>query len=252
MNTELKINQLDNQTVDSLIYNQLFYHHYQPLYALSNWKLYGYEAFFRSDFSLNPELVFQFAKKNRKLFELDTASIFNAALFYFISKENILLGLKKTLFVNVFPSTLLHPSFSNFLERLISENMIIPSKNIVFEINESEIIWDIPSLRQVIHCLRNNGFSVAFDDVGKGTASIQNIVEFEPEFVKLDRYFSVDLAVSEKKQRMVQLFVDYCSDGSRLVLEGIEKPEDLAIAKMLGVQIGQGYILGKAQRYGER
>lgn len=31
----------------------------------------------------------------------------------------------------------------------------------------------------------------------------------------------------------------------KLILEGIEEPADLAVAKALGVHFGQGYLLGK-------
>jgi EAL domain-containing protein (putative c-di-GMP-specific phosphodiesterase class I) len=58
--------------------------------------------------------------------------------------------------------------------------------------------------------------------------------------------FSVNLSASKKKQRWIELIVEYCKDANvQLVLEGIEKSEDLATAKALGVSIGQGYLLGK-------
>lgn len=37
----------------------------------------------------------------------------------------------------------------------------------------------------------------------------------------------------------------------KLVLEGIEDEKDLAVAKMLGVHIGQGFLLGKPSEYDE-
>jgi EAL domain-containing protein (putative c-di-GMP-specific phosphodiesterase class I) len=69
------------------------------------------------------------------------------------------------------------------------------------------------------------------------------ILELEPDFIKLDRLFSLDLSKSTSKQKMISLFVEYCKNNTKLILEGIETPEDLAIAKCLGVDIGQGYVL---------
>src|SRR5690606_28936871 len=113
-------------------------------------------------------------------------------------------------------------------------------------INESEKISDIDLLRKAIRFLRTNGFSVALDDLGKGEFSIQTVMELEPDFVKLDRYYSIDLSNSIEKQNEIQMILDVCQQKNiYLVLEGIEEPKDLAMAKKLGVHLGQGYLLGR-------
>lgn len=177
------------------------------------------------------------ARINKRLFELDTASIINAALTFCNSKVN------GSLFINIFPSTMLHPSFTEILEILFLTKNI--TKNIIFEINEVEKINDYQALRKVIALIREHGFGIAFDDVGKEYASIQTLIEFESDFMKLDRYFASNLADCEKKQKFLSLLVDYCRDSTHLILEGIERPEDLAMAKSLGISFGQGYLLGK-------
>lgn len=222
--------------IDYMIRQNHFSHSYQAIYNLSTWKTYGYEAFFRSQLFKSPELIFQIAKKYNRLIELDTASIVNATLPFFCSQK-----VNGLLFVNIFPSTLLNPSFPRILESFVS----IPSKNIVFEINESEKIEDIQGLRKVISLIRESGYYIAFDDVGKEQTSIQTLIEFESDFIKLDRYFSFDLANSVKKQNFLSLLTSYCKNTTTLILEGIETAEDLDMAKLVGIPLGQGYILGR-------
>lgn len=226
--------------VELIINEKLFTHHYQPLYYLSNWSLCGYEALFRCRLCENPEIVFHAARKQKRIYDLDTASILLSALSYFSVKRD------GNLFVNVFPSTLLHPAFFSFIDKL-TNNLSISTRNIILEINESEEIEDAQQMRIVISFLRRLGFRIAFDDIGKGSATLKNIIEFEPDIIKLDRYFSMGLAGSDKKQKLIKMLVDFCQDDVQLVLEGLEKPEDLAIAKVLGIRIGQGYLLGRPQ-----
>lgn len=48
--------------------------------------------------------------------------------------------------------------------------------------------------------MKNHGFLIAQDDIGKGNSTMKYDLELEPNIVKLDRYFAMDLAsFSEKK-----------------------------------------------------
>jgi EAL domain-containing protein (putative c-di-GMP-specific phosphodiesterase class I) len=225
-----------------LLHNESFYHVYQPIYHLFEWQVLGFEAFFRSELYLNPEHVFQLAMKTNNLYELDILSVFKSiSSFYDQYKVD-----KKLLFVNVFPSTLLNPDFFSFLDHLLNQ-LTINCHQIVLEINESKKIEDMNSFCKAVSQLRNFGFLIAIDDVGKGNSDLQKIIELEPDFIKLDRYFSVDLSKSNKKQRLIRFLLDFSKDHSQIILEGIEKPEDLATAKALGISIAQGFLLGKPE-----
>lgn len=215
-------------------------HVYQPIYELSDFTIIGYEAFIRpNDYKDNIENLFLEAKKQNFLYELDTISIKNA-VFTFFEK-----GFTNTkLFINVFPSTIINPSFIPFFEELMKQ-VDKPLNRIVLEINEAEEILDFNQLRKIINILKNKGIMFAIDDFGKGLISIKNVIELEPDIVKLDRFFSSNLFTSEKKQKMIRSLVDYFDDDVILILEGIEQPEELSIAKVLGISIGQGYLIGK-------
>lgn len=99
---------------------------------------------------------------------------------------------------------------------------------------------------KVVHLLKDKGYAIAIDDFGKGESSLQTVIELEPDFVKLDRYYAVKLSASIKKQNEIQMLLKLCQQKNmKLILEGIEEPTDLAMAKLLGVHLGQGYLLGE-------
>ncbi|MBM7589775.1 EAL domain-containing protein (putative c-di-GMP-specific phosphodiesterase class I) [Brevibacillus fulvus] len=180
------------------------------------------------------------ARKKKKLFEVDSETLFHAAVEFFSLRQEGLL------FLNVFPSTLLQRKFLNFFEKFLTHPAIW-GKRVVLEINEGEAVAETKQMQQVINYLRMNGVRVAIDDVGKGAATLQNVIELEPEYLKLDRYFAKGLSTSANKQKLIGALVEYCRNQTHLVLEGIEQPEDLAVAKLLGIQIAQGYLLGRPE-----
>lgn len=230
--------------ISSIIESGNIHHVYQPLWNLEQWKAFGYEAFIRTNTKLNPEELFQLARQQNQLFELDTLSIKKS-----ISTFPAYLVEETYLFINIFPSTLLNDRFPQFIDELISFFPFIVGR-VVFEINETkeeEHIWGTPTLNEKLDYLKETGFLFALDDVGKGAASLQKIIELKPEFLKLDRYFSVGLAQDKAKQRLLSLLVNYCHNRMLLIIEGIEESIDLTKAVHLKIPIAQGYLLGRPQ-----
>jgi EAL domain-containing protein (putative c-di-GMP-specific phosphodiesterase class I) len=231
-----------------VIEGQTFEHVYQPLWNLENWSIFGYESLIRvaNRDVQNVQHLFQKAREEGCLYEFDTASIKNAISHFPFSNIN-----KKLLFLNIYPSTILHDRFKCFLDDLVNQFPVV-SGRIVFELNETkeeEEIWEIPELKEKIQMIKNYGFHIAIDDVGRGASTLQKIIEFQPSYIKLDRYFAKDLASNKEKQQIVALLANYCYKKMTLVLEGIEKEVDLAQAKLLRVPAAQGYILGKPQKF---
>lgn len=106
--------------------------------------------------------------------------------------------------------------------------------------------------KRVVHYLKDKGYAIALDDYGKGESSLRIVKQLHPDFVKLDRYYAVKLSASNKKQKEIQMFLKLCQqENMKLILEGIEEPTDLAMAKVLGVHLGQGHLLGKPLRISE-
>ncbi len=235
---------MENTYWDKVMRETAFYHAFQPIIDLTNDRLYGYEVLLRSEGLQNPELLFNYAKEQNKLFQLDLKSIFKA----FTTFDNEIAhfnGLR--LFVNIYPSTLIDPAFHYSLERLTASINISPC-SIVFEVNEAEKGSDLTALKESILHLKKQGFFIALDDVGIGDSSLRTIIEIEPNIAKFDRYFTINLATSTKKQKILKVMLEYFKhDETAMILEGIEYEEDLQAAKELGVTLGQGFLLGRPQ-----
>lgn len=224
-----------------------FYHVYQPIWNIKEWKIIGYESLLRisqePDISL--EAFFADARKENNLSELDTFLINDTIEHYQILSSRR----KKPLFINIFPSTIIHESFELLILSLLEKFPAMKGK-IIFEINETVIeeeLWESPLFKEKITFLKDYQFQIALDDFGKGIANFEKIIELSPNYLKLDRYFSNNLAFSTEKQKLVHLLLDFADEKMKIILEGIEEETDLAMTKALNVPFGQGFLLGKPE-----
>lgn len=218
-------------------------HVFQPIFTIQNGCINGYESLIRSGEVENPEVLFTRAKQQQKLYELDIFSIVRSISIFdehtSTDKNNIQLS------VNIFPSTLLEPSFLRILEDIMNKAHVLP-QDIIFELNEAETIVYLTKLKRVIGYLKKEGYKFALDDLGKSQSSLKIALELEPDAVKLDRYFCMDIDKSIKKQRFLQWITSYfSSEEVSVTLEGIETEAELIIARQAGVQFGQGFHLGR-------
>ncbi|MCS7460904.1 EAL domain-containing protein [Paenibacillus doosanensis] len=222
-----------------------FSHVYQPIVYMENREILGFEALIRSNAG-HPEQLFETARREDRLFDLDTQSVLQAVG----QCSQVIPGQKNQLFVNIYPSTLLHHEFHAFLNELVLRRAGT-GLDIVFEINEAIEEFDRWTElldRGIVNLLHKKAILIAFDDVGEGAISLKQLVDFEPDYIKLSKYFTYGLEHSKGKQRMIRMLTEFCSGGSsELIVEGIENERQYEILEQMGVVYGQGYLFAKPQ-----
>ncbi|HEY2420675.1 MAG TPA: EAL domain-containing protein [Neobacillus sp.] len=240
-------------SVFQLIEKEEFSHVFQPIFETKTWGKIGYEAFLRTPFAANPEMAFKEAKQENLLFELDLRSIRKAVHTFFCEGAHK----DSCLFVNIFSSSIIHSNFPSILQAIITEkNHYSQDENdsmkLVFELIKTEFICDsdFQILKERIGQIKDHGILIAINDVWKERNSLKLLFDVNPTFLKLDKYFAEALVQSEQKQLLIELLIQYCvQNNCKLILEGVERNVDLAVAKSIGVCFSQGYLLGKPEAY---
>ena len=116
---------------------------------------------------------------------------------------------------------------------------------LVLEITEHVAIEDYVRFRASVEAL-GSSVSFAVDDAGAGYASFRHILELHPDFVKLDIGLVHDIDHDDVRQALVAGIVYFAEHtGCRLVAEGVETEGERAVLQRLGVQFGQGFLLGR-------
>jgi EAL domain-containing protein (putative c-di-GMP-specific phosphodiesterase class I) len=125
--------------------------------------------------------------------------------------------------------------------------LALPSdlSRIVIEITEHEFLGDDAALELAVARLRERGARIALDDAGAGYAGLHQLLRLRPDVVKLDRSLVTGVSADANRSALIAALVSFANDvGMTVCAEGIEVPEDLAALVALGVESGQGYLLG--------
>jgi diguanylate cyclase (GGDEF)-like protein/PAS domain S-box-containing protein len=125
---------------------------------------------------------------------------------------------------------------------------------VVLEISEVEALHSqhIASYLALAEKWRARGFQFAIDDFGAGFVSFPFIAQLVPEYIKIDRSTLLQ-AVSCPKFRkfladLIFALQNYTTRG--IIAEGIETEEELAVARELRADFGQGFLLGRPEILG--
>lgn len=215
--------------------------HFQPIYQLDPFELFGVEVLSRPNISgdlANPETFFRAALQYGLYTELELLSW--ALAMDHLSRSIV----NEKIFLNCNPYFIETAKYERV--KAIFEKYEISVKNVVMEITERSAISDFRIFYSQLTTYRQYGFSFAVDDVGGGYASLESIVQTKPEVVKIDRHIISDLSKDPFKRSIVRFIVAFCQENHIVtVAEGIETKGDLIAVRDLGVNCGQGFYLFK-------
>lgn len=216
---------------------------YQPLFRLRNGSLFGYEALTRclpgSPFD-GPLALFRYAEQEGCSFALDRVARESAV------RSSPTLADDQKIFININSGIMKDPHFvSGQTLQWLAERGLAPGQ-VVFELTERSSIDDFEEAKKTLDHYRSQGYEIAIDDAGAGYSSLQAIVELRPDYIKVDRSLVQNADRDEMKKHMLRTFVRFAKRMNiRIVAEGIERPEELRLVKALGIDFGQGYLIGR-------
>lgn len=148
--------------------------------------------------------------------------------------------------INFTPASLLDSQFEAAAFAATVREAGLNPREITLECTEQQAVSDIGPLVKQVKALRRLGFGFAIDDAGAGYASFSLIASLRPSVIKIDREIAHGIARDDAKQALVEAFVSFGGRiGALLLAEGIERRADLATLAALGVDLGQGFLIGK-------
>lgn len=220
--------------------------HFQPIFSIKEGKAFGFEALTRIKgvnlFSNIGELFLK-AKETDVITLLDMKCRENAM------KEAVLRGFGKTdaqLFINICPETLMDPAHCNGVTDKLAEEYGISKERIILEITEETAIHNYALFMKAVAYYKNAGYKIAIDDFGVGYGGLKMLSLIEPEFIKIDRHFISDIDSSLMKYNVADSIVTTCHRiGIRVIAEGLERKEEFEVMLGMGVDLVQGFYLGK-------
>jgi EAL domain-containing protein (putative c-di-GMP-specific phosphodiesterase class I) len=213
---------------------------YQPIVDLQRGAVAGYETLARfttpdgRPSEATPDLWFAAADAVGRGAELEAIVVRQALAVLPTLPPNCFLT------VNVSPHLLTQPELA---EPLLAVDDLAP---LVLELTEHQAVADLRPLVDLRDRLRAKGALLALDDAGSGYSGLQQITQFRPQLIKLDRALVTGVDGDEVKLALVEMLGEF---GGRidawLLAEGIETWGELQAFLRLQVPLGQGWLLGR-------
>jgi EAL domain-containing protein (putative c-di-GMP-specific phosphodiesterase class I) len=137
-----------------------------------------------------------------------------------------------------------HDATAEELQEVVRAAGLTP-RQIAIEILEAEID-DMHQLHELIASFREAGFLLVLDDVGAGHSNLDRIPLIKPDILKVDRSLVSRIETDYYRQETLKSVVGLGRKiGALVVAEGIETEDEAIVSLELGVDLLQGYFLGR-------
>ena len=220
---------------------------FQPIVSMRDGSIYAHEALIRGPRGMplhTPDALLAAARKEGLLLDFEIACVAAALEQWAALKQ------PGRLFVNLSASALLQVIRDRSAEALgrSIRKLGLQPRMLVIEITEHEHVADMPALVEAVAQVHAAGVMLALDDFGDGRSSLRLWSELQPDIVKIDKYFTAQLSRHAKKLQTLRALMQIAEVfGTSLVAEGIETADDLRVVRDLGLNLGQGYFMGRPQ-----
>lgn len=132
-------------------------------------------------------------------------------------------------------------------EHRLQQHRIGPGR-LELEVTENALMSNVGKTIQMLKRLRHLGVSLSIDDFGTGYSSLAYLKRLPVDTLKIDRSFIVDIPKSPQDIELVHALVVMAHTlNLKVVIEGVEKPEQLEMLAQLGSDYVQGFLFSRPQ-----
>jgi diguanylate cyclase (GGDEF)-like protein len=144
--------------------------------------------------------------------------------------------------VNVSPLQFRHPNFFNVVCVALETNSL-DAAYLEIELTEATLMTNAEKSVVMLEQLSQLGIVVAIDDFGTGYSSMSYLQRFPIDELKIDRSFIRDLDFNPNDVSIVRAIISLAHElGLKVVAEGVESAEQLALLKRMGCDQYQGFL----------
>jgi diguanylate cyclase (GGDEF)-like protein len=220
--------------------------YFQPICALGDGKVVGYEALIRWKHPqrgvLRPGDFLKIAEDSGLIETIDWR-------MFELSCELLLQHARADVFMtlNVSALHLRHADFDGRLIHLLERTGLSPSR-LVVEVTEGALLDNPERVRATLDRLRTIGVGAALDDFGTGYSSLSYLHSLPLRILKIDRAFvqELDKGANTSSTTVVAAILALARAlNIQVIAEGIETEIQYGALMAMGCEMGQGYLLGQ-------
>jgi len=216
---------------------------YQPKYDLRTGRIAGFEALCRWRHAtrgpISPDLFIVMAEETGNIEGL-TEWVLERAL---VDQQALrAAGFDLPIAINLSGSVLGNRALA---ERALNAIRFAGGK-ITMEITETAVIANPEEGLRVLRMFEQAGVPVSIDDYGSGLSSLAYLKQIQAQELKIDKAFVLLIDQNPRDRLLVKSTVDLAHGlGMRVVAEGVETAEALALLGGMGCDYAQGYHIAR-------
>ncbi len=132
------------------------------------------------------------------------------------------------------------------------EESKIPPENLIIEITEDSIMQNVQDINTIMKELRVKGIRFSIDDFGTGYSSLSYLKKFPLDNLKIDRSFINDIPDDNDSKILAKTIIVMAKElGLKVVVEGVERKEQLDFFTQNGEYLIQGFYYSRPLRFKE-
>jgi diguanylate cyclase (GGDEF)-like protein len=157
-------------------------------------------------------------------------------------------GQPRVVSVNVSPVQLRTSDFVEAVGKALATCALAP-RYLRLEITETAAVLDPRATAEHLSRVRELGVEIELDDFGTGYSSLSLLRALPLTTVKIDRTFIDCIDTEPADLAMIRGVVDSAHAlGLRVTVEGVERPEQLALVREVGADSAQGFFISRPAR----
>lgn len=147
--------------------------------------------------------------------------------------------------INVSARSIEDAALPHLIEQLLDDTGADPT-NIGFELTETALLDNNTTARYFADRIHELGCGLALDDFGTGFGGFTYLKQFPLDCLKIDIEFIGDAVTNPASRHVIEAVVSLAASFDlRTVAEGVEDQATLDLLGQMGVDLAQGYLLGK-------
>ena len=223
--------------------------HYQPIVSLKTGRITAFEALIRwkhpEKGQLSPGEFLPLAEETELItpmsFWVLRESCSQLKKWHAISEDAKNLSVS----VNLSGNTFSQPNLVKLVREILEETKL-PAECLKLEITEGVIMENAEATTATMAQLKAMNVHLMIDDFGTGYSSLSYLHRLPIDTLKIDRSFVSSLDLGDKNLEIVKTIASLAASlDLKIVAEGVETREQLAIVRELKCHFAQGYLFAK-------
>jgi EAL domain-containing protein (putative c-di-GMP-specific phosphodiesterase class I) len=154
-------------------------------------------------------------------------------------------GERLTVSVNLSGKQFAHSDLVEVIRAALTDSGL-PAPSLNIEITEGVLIDNTSAAGSMLGEMRKLGAQIYLDDFGTGYSSLSYLQRFPIDAVKIDRSFVSRMGPRGEGSEIVKAIVTLAQNlKMKVIAEGIETQDQLAVLRMLKCGYGQGWLFSK-------